>query len=127
MTDIVAFQKDLKNGMELEEALNKHNVSLSDAFDYALQKHFNENKKKQKKRAYNRAGKYIYKHNQVYYIRRQFNYKNMLFGSYESIEDAKKIMCYLEKYGWEQKRVDEYCKMAGVNRHKSKYQTVVYS
>ena len=129
---ITQFQKDLKNGASLEEALTDNKVTLKQAFDYAMQEHLAQAKtKKRKRKPYYRVDKYIYKYSRIYYIRRQFRtageYKNYLFGAYYTVEDAMKIRDCLDKYGWEQKRVDEYCKMCGVIRHKSRYQKVRYS
>lgn len=132
MSDIVNFQKDLKNGASLEEALTNNNLSLKDAFDYAMKEHLkHKTTEKKRRKYYARVDKHIYKYSRIYYIRRQFpngnGYDNLIFGSYYSVEDAVKIRDCLDKYGWEQKRVDEYCEMTGVTRHKSKYQKVEYS
>ena len=127
MSDIVNFQKDLKNGASLEEALINNNVSLKDAFDYAMKEHKRYSIEKSRKERYKRLCRHIYQYDKVFYIRRTVKGKVMIFGSYYTVSDAKKIRDCLDEYGWEQKRVDEYCKMCGVTRHKSKYQKVRYS
>lgn len=126
MINLTKFREDLTK-TTLEEALINNQLSIKDAFELAL--HNNDEPAKPRKRdyKYKRVSKYVYIINKHFTIRRRVHGKSMIFGAYYTVEDAEKIVEYLNEYGWEQKRVDEYCELAGVERYKSIYQRVVYS
>lgn len=90
-----AFQKDLQNGMSIDDALRKHNLSLKEAICYLIG---HDNYPKQ--RLPSKYGKYIYYMGNRYYVRRRMNNKNVYFGNYETLEEAQERKRELERNGW---------------------------
>lgn len=111
MVDIIEFREDLKKGMSLEECLNKHNTTLKEVLSTPKKKSVAKN---------------IQERNGKFYVRRYINGKTRMFGTYRSLEDAKLVRDYLNKYGWKQKSVDSICEKLGVERVKHQRNTVRY-
>ena len=121
-----AFQNDLKNGMSISEGLSKYNLT----FQYAVENIPKPRPKKEKKRrkygARNPDLLYIQHTKGKYYLRKQVRGKIRMFGTYTSLQDAILMREYCMKHGWKQQRVDEYCKILGIERHKDHRSTVRY-
>lgn len=112
------FQKDLQDGMTLAEALEKHNLTLRQAFNTL---HFSQPPKPiTYPRDYNRTvDYYIFKRKRTYSIRKQINDKQCTFGSYSTLEDAQKVRDYLIAHHWKTP-VDEACRILKVKRRRGR-------
>lgn len=111
-TEVEMFQTDLKNGLSLEEALLKHNISFKEAVESVPRVYtFGKRKKKVKQ-----AEKYIQQRGRNFYLRKTVNGKTKMFGTYYSLEDAIKVREHCEEFGWKQRSIDKYCKLLGVTR-----------
>lgn len=114
---------DLIEGLSIEEALDKYDLSFKDAVNVLTK---SRSKKKKTPKTYF-AGRYIQKSGNYYYLRKTVNGTTKLFGSYNSLEDAEKVRDYCIKHGWYRTRIDAICKKLGVERVKSKNTRVRYS
>ena len=107
------FIEDMKNGMSLENALQKHDVSFKDAVEL-LQKQSGRGKKKTQWNA-KTGEKYISKtKNGKYLIRKNINGKMRYFGYYDNIQDAIKVRDYFSENGWYWQRLNAVQKRLGV-------------
>lgn len=118
---IEKFQKDLKDGMTLEDALIKHNLTFREAVELcprpmACQKI--TRKPKTRRNVYQKVDTYISLRNDSYMVRRQQNGKSCWGGAYNSLEDAQKVRDYLNENGWNIVKVNEACKKFGIERRK---------
>lgn len=114
---LLEFQKDLQNGLSIEEACSKHDVSFGEAvlgFN-PLQKR-NKNKKKGKKVKCSTPSKYIFQRDDSFTVRKNVKRKTMVFGTYSSLEDAVKVRDELIRIGWKQRSVDSICERLGIIR-----------
>ena len=111
--NITLFKEDLHNGLTLDEALQKHKVSLDQAFKILRRKDI---RKVQKNANRSCPETYILKRNDVYTIRKSIKGKTKIFGAYNSLEDALLVRDTLIKEGWKQRSVDDICKRLGVER-----------
>ena len=125
MVNITEFQEDLKKGMSLEECLNKHNTNLKEVLGVSpsTRGRKKKNKKTPKKKS---VAKNIQERDGKFYVRRYIKGKTRMFGTYRSLEDAKLVRDYLNKYGWKQKSGDSICEKLGVERVKHQRNTVRY-
>ena len=108
---LTEFQKDLQN-MTLNEALIKHNLTLETAFKQLHRSLLYTRKPKKKPK----PNKYIQSRDNKYYLRKQYNGKVRQYGTYHTLEDAKKIRDHCIQYGWKQKKIDEYCTLLNITR-----------
>lgn len=117
---IEEFQKDLKNGMGLEEALKKYNLSLKDAFDFVHKPITQPAQKKQyrKRNVYKSVDTNISIRANSYHLRKAINGKMRWGGSYDTIEDAQKVRDFLNEHGWNPIKVNEACKKYGIKRRR---------
>lgn len=83
-------------------------------------------RKRIKKHLKKSVAKNIQERDGKFYVRRYINGKTRMFGTYRSLEDAKLVRDYLNKYGWKQKSVDSICEKLGVERVKHQRNTVRY-
>lgn len=109
--EIQRFQDDLKNGLSIEQALRKYNISFREAIDSMPR--FYGRKKKRKCRG---RAKYIQQMDNRFHVRKTIKGKTRSFGSYSSLEDAIKLRDYCIEHGWKQRKVDEYCETLGITR-----------
>ena len=114
--NIREFQSDLQNGMTLENALNKHGVTLEQAFN--MLQYFNAN---QHKGGYapiggNTGEAYIrYDDNsQTFMLRKKVNGKFTYFGRYETLKDAVLVRDYMMTHGWYKHRLKSIREELGV-------------
>ena len=115
------FQQDLRNGMTITDACNKHRITFKYACEN-LPKAYKRNRRS-RKQAFTRT-KFIQERNGKFYVRKYLptskkKGKTVSFGTYSSLEDAMKIRDHCVKYGWKQQSVDEYCRVLGVERCKN--------
>ena len=118
---IEKFQQDLRDGMPLEDALQKHHLTLKEAIDYVHKPitHSPHRKKPQTKRdVYKKVSRNISQKNNAYHVRKHINSKSFWGGSYDTLEDARKIRDYLDEYGWNPIKVNEACKQLGIERRR---------
>ena len=115
-----AFQNDLQDGMTLEDACRKHQIS----FKYACDNMGKIQKKKIRPRntSSTYAGEYIQERNGKYFVRKYVpsckrkNSSTVMFGTYNSLEDAIKMREHCKKHGWKKRSVDKYCRELGIER-----------
>ena len=117
--NIFDFQDDLRNGMSLDDALVKHDLTLEKAFNMLCQRSVGRPAKaRHDKPRYIKTGhKYIGTQNgNRFYIRKIIDGKWTTFGSYSTLADAIKVRDMCIKHGWIQTNVDGYCREVGVVR-----------
>ena len=113
------FQKDLQEGMTLTEALQKHNITLEDAFNTL---HFSKPPEptNEKRKTMRNVDFYIFKRKNSYTIRKHVDGKQRVFGTYEKLEDAIKVRDWLIRADWKIDDLDELCKKLKVKRRKGR-------
>ena len=115
-----AFQIDLQNGMSINEACRKHNVSFKYACDNIGKLHKRPVKPRNSSSTY--AGEYIQERNGKYFVRKYVpsckrkKSSTVMFGTYNSLEDAIKIREHCKKHGWKKRSIDKYCEELGIER-----------
>ena len=97
MSDLKAFQEDLKNGMSIEDALRKHQLNFKEVVD-ELKGHSSY----PKQRIPSPFGKYIYYWQNVYHVQRKIDGKHKHFGRYKTLKEAQDKKAELERNGWEE-------------------------
>ena len=100
------FQEDIRDGMKLEEALHKHQLSLKYAF--------NNMPKTVVKRGGNPT--FIAPVGNKFLIRKTVNGSTKHFGTYMTLNEAVKVRDYCERHGWIKENLDKYCEELGVER-----------
>lgn len=118
---IEKFQSDLRNGMALEDALIKHNLSFKEAVELCPRPMVCQRLKRKpysKRNLYKKVDTYISLKKDSYMVRRQRNGKSCWGGAYYSLEDAQKVRDYLEEHGWNIINVNKACKKFGIERRK---------
>ena len=118
---IEKFQEDLRNGMGLEDALIKHNLSFREAVEYCPKPicHKTRTKKPRKKRnVYKTIDKYVLQRGEGYHVRKSSEGKNYWGGAYNTVEEAKLVRDFLEENGWNVVKVREACKKYGIERRR---------
>ena len=109
---IEKFQQDLRNGMTLEAALIKHNLSFKEAVEFCPRPMSQQNikrKPRQKRNVYQKVDKHISLKKDAYHVRKHGNGKSYWGGSYDTLEEAQKVRDFLEKNGWNAIKVNEAC------------------
>ena len=114
---LTPFQLDLRNGMSLEDALKKHNLTLKKALEKVPSQmpvsHNNWRKSKgNTKNIHYRGGNYM--------IIKDYHGKTHSFGTYRTVEDAQIVRDYMNQHGWEPLDVGLICALMGVERVKRK-------
>lgn len=110
---IKEFQQDLKNGMTIEDALNKHDLSFKEALSMCPKS--NTSKKRQKIDALKNRGRYIQQQRNWFRVRKNIGGKTVDFGGYKSLEDAIQIRDYLIENGWNVVKRNQACKELGIS------------
>ena len=113
------FQEDLQNGMSIEDACTKHQISFKEAFENMerpqIQGHRSVAQMKAQKKS-KTGEQYIRKIKHRYCIYRKVGEKTRYFGAYTTLKDAVKIRDYMGKHGWFIEKLDQYCKECNVER-----------
>lgn len=102
---LLLFQQDLKDGMSIEEALKKHELTFKYACDNmprTLTKKKKGKKNNPSKNISINKDKYLVRKNEVYY------------GRYETLKEAMRLRDYMEKYGWNKKELKRIQEKLGV-------------
>ena len=111
------IREDLLNGMSIEDVCTKHKTNLKDLFTT-----FHGYQRKQtnriNRRNTKRPNRYIFIRNDTYAVRKKINGKTRIFGTYNSLEDAKMVRDTLEDEGWKQRSVDDICRRLNIQRRK---------
>lgn len=124
---LLEFQKDLQNGLSIDEACSKHDVGFGEvvlSFN-PLQK--KKKSKKSKKVKCSTPSKYIFQRDDRFTIRKTIKSKTMIFGTYHSLEDAIRVRDELISIGWKQRSVDKICEQFGICRRQGPGCHVRYS
>ena len=110
------FQEDLQNGMSIEDACTKHQISFKEAFENMERPQCRGYKTvaqmKTRTRKTKTGQQYITKIKKRYCIYKNRSY----FGSYSSLRDAVKIRDYCNQHGWFIEKLDQYCRECNVER-----------
>lgn len=115
---MIQFQQDLKNGMTLEKALQKHNLTLQEAIEFSP-KPITVSKKPSTPRKTNNGkfvDTYVQKRSKYYYVRRRMNGKTFWGGSYTTKKEALLVRDYLNKHGWEHLNIKKACEKYEITR-----------
>ena len=99
------FQEDLRNGMSISDACQKHKVSFKRAFEilqYKDVKRCDGNPGGNTGEAYIR---YI-KPCKNYQLNKTINGKFTYFGTYDCLSDAVKVRDYMIMHGWDKQNLD---------------------
>ena len=112
-TKLLLFQYDLKNGLTIDEACQKHDVTLKYAFEN-LPKAARMPKRIRNRRSNSRQ--YIIEHHGKYVLRKAIEGKTEYFGRYDKITDAVKVREYCKKHGWRKECIPEYERRCGIKR-----------
>ena len=118
---IEKFQQDLRDGMTLEDALQKHHLSLKEAIEYVHKPITHPPKKKKpysKRNFYKTVDKYVKQRGNAYHLRKSIDGKMTWGGSYNSLEEAILVRDFLEKNGWNIVKVREACLKYDITRRK---------
>ena len=112
------FREDLRNGMTINDALIKHNLSLKNAVDFLQYKQQRPKNKIKTSRKYMKCGeRYIMQRGEdSFCIRKNINGKTRMFGTYTSLEDAIRMREALKIDGWHQTHVDSLCEKLRILR-----------
>ena len=118
---IEEFQQDLRDGMSLEKALTKHNLSFKEAVDVVhkpITKSIRKRKPYHKRNLYRNVDKNIAQRGDAFYLRKLINGKHTWGGSYNTLEEALKVRNYLDEHGWNLINVNEACRKFGIERRR---------
>lgn len=118
---IIDFQEDLRNGMTLEDALIKHELTLKEAIDCIHKPVIHPSKKRKpyaKRNIYCQVEKNISKRGDAYHLRKAIDGKMKWGGSYDTLEEARLVKDFLNKNGWNLIKVNEACKKYGIIRRR---------
>ena len=94
-TDLNEFRRDLQEGMRLEDALIKHNLTFKEACDKS--KNFKGNGK------YHNI--YLDKNTKKFRVEKMVNSKMIYAGSFEDLDKAVRCRDFYEQWGWDTKKV----------------------
>ena len=114
------FQWDLQDGMSIEDACRKHQISFKEACDNMPK--IQKKKIKPRNTSPTYASEYIQERNGKYFVRKyvpstkQKKSSTVMFGTYNSLEDAIKMREHCKKHGWKKLSVDKYCQELGIER-----------
>ena len=95
----------LKSGESIEKVCTEYNLTFAELTD--MLKYANPIKPK-------KLPKYISKRDGHYFLRKG----NTYYGSYRTLEDAKKVRDYFIYGRWDKRKIDEACEKVGVKRIK---------
>ena len=123
---LVEFQKDLQNGLTIDEACSKHDVNFGEAV-LGLNPLQKKKKRNGRKMVCSTPAKYIFQRDDTFTVRKNVKRKTMVFGTYSSLEDAVKVRDELIRIGWKQRSVDSICERLGICRRQGSGCHVRYS
>ena len=106
-----AFQDSIREGMTIDEALTKYNLTLQEAF---TQLQFQQSRKKNKQSQFS-PERNIIRQNNTYRIRKTINHHTKYYGRYNTLEDARQVRNELISLNWNAD-IDEVCQKLGIQR-----------
>lgn len=118
---IEKFQEDLRNGMTLEDALTKHNLTFKEAVEFVhkpITKKAKNRRPYKKKNYYQSVDEHISHKAGAFHVRKSINGEMKWGGSYNTLEDAQTVRDFLNKEGWNIVKVNEVCKKFGIERRR---------
>jgi len=110
------FREDLWNGMTIEAALRKHNLTLLTAFNILQYDQPYGVKPGNPKPKVKCPERNILERNNGFTLRKSIKGKTKIFGVYDSLEDAVRMREALKEDGWHQRHVDRLCQELGITR-----------
>lgn len=114
MIDPATVRTKLKNGSSIESVCKEYNLTFNDLFKL-LEKGTDLPRDPNPEASCSTGELYITKRTKG--RKRYFLRKNGVFyGSYKSLEDAKKVRDYFIMHRWDKRKLDEVCKKVGVKR-----------
>lgn len=105
------FQVDLRNGMSIDDALKKHNLTLQEA---VMSVPCNYGRKRNQK--WRTDTRNINKRGEHFIIVKKKDGRTKTYGTYDSLKSAQMVRDCLDDYGWEQLDVGLICALLGVER-----------
>ena len=118
---IEKFQQDLRDGMTLESALQKYNLTFKEAVDFCprpMSKNNIKRSPKKRRNVYKRIDSTISLKKDSYQVKKNAHGKTYWGGAYNSLEDAKQVRDFLEEHGWNPVKVNEACKKFNIQRRR---------
>jgi hypothetical protein len=112
---LIEFQDSLRNGMGLWEALKEYNLTLKEAMG-RMDKPIT--KVKPRKVVFSTMGPYVYRRDNYYIVQKRMKSKTVNFGTYNNLDDAKKVRDYYLEHGWNRNTLNKVCRELGVERRK---------
>lgn len=114
MINPATLRTKLKNGSSIESVCKEYNLTFNDLFKL-LKKGTDLPRGPNPEASCSTGELYITKRTKG--RKRYFLRKNDVFyGSYSSLEDAKKVRDYFIMHRWDKRKLDEVCKKVGVKR-----------
>ena len=112
------FQKDLHEGLTIEESCIKHNTSLKDVLKKLQEEHRSEVSKrnKKKKTPKNNSLKYLVLKKNRYFIQKLIQGKRHMIGTFKNKDDASLVRDELIKEKWDLSKLDIILKRTGVKK-----------
>ena len=119
--NIEIIRDELNQGVSINTVCNKYNISFQElvekSFKGSMIKPYIPRKQEYKTE---NAGKYIQKVNNTYILRKKLPSKTVHFGTYNTLEDAKKVRDYCIQHGWKKNCLNKYCRILGVERRRGR-------
>ena len=112
----IQIQEKLRNGMSIDEVCKKHHITFKELCD-----HFHGYQRNQQNRENlksTKGEKYILIRNNRYALHKNVKGQTIMFGTYNTLEDAIRMREALTKDGWHQTHVDKLCEELGIERRK---------
>ena len=105
---LYAFQSDLQNGMTIEEALQKHELTFREAVEQMPRPKLHDKS--------STGERYITHNRYGYHVRKKVNGKTRHFGVYPTLKEAVRVRDYCIKYGWHWRQLKSIQKKCGVKQ-----------
>lgn len=105
------LQKELRS-KNISEVCKKHNLTLKQLIDIICRK------KEYGSRKRDLNNMFIYPNKTSFKIQKTINKKSVSFGSYSTIEDARKVRDKLIEFDWDKDYLPLICRQLGVERMK---------
>ena len=105
------MQKEMAQGQTIADTCRKHNINFKTLCDTCKGYIRTKNKTGRQK-------SYILQKGERYAIRKTIKGKIRMFGTYNSYDDAIRMVEALQEDGWHQTHVDQLCDELGIQRRK---------
>ena len=114
MIDPATLRTKLKNGSSIESVCKEYNLTFNELFKL-LKKDNEIPRGPNPESSFSTGELYISKRPKgkgKYFLRKN----DVFYGSYKSLEDAKKVRDYFIMHRWDKRKLDEVCRKVGVKR-----------